>query len=289
MIGKIEQVEFDPIFRDVADKWDNGEEYHLWEEIPANSILLDLFKILNHPPELLVRDYNGRVKIFCADERLNRTIHSKENAFNLMPCSSTLYLIDYNEYNERVSDWLVEFRKVTGLNDIVVSLFLAYPGSGLPLHWDAVNNITCQLSGEKTWYVQPNIYYPKPEFNYAPNVDKCFDGVISGEIEKEILTGSDDQIEITLKEGAMIFVPRGLLHRTKVHNLSLSVSITIKPLLYGSEICRALSRKLLVEEIFREDMNQLNMPIEGHLGEKYLEELAHSINKELMEKRNGNT
>ena len=130
--------------------------------------------------------------------------------------------------------------------------YAAPRGGGLPAHFDAYSNFIFQISGEKVWKLRENEnvhdpveHYDQHEYPYVPDELRAY---WSGEAPDARL--SDGWIEV-LRPGSLMFLPRGIWHKTESSDATLSINITFSSPTYLDAILAELRRCLVADARWR--------------------------------------
>lgn len=130
--------------------------------------------------------------------------------------------------SESIADMVDELASIFGQPSAGANVYLTPPISqGLTCHYDDHCVLVCQLLGSKNWKVSS-------EANVSlPRLYESCDGVKSSKV--------DDAFEFCLKEGDVLYIPRGFLHEaytvadnkeadgTEGFSLHLTLSIEVEP------------------------------------------------------------
>lgn len=132
----------------------------------------------------------------------------------------------------RLLPWIDAIAEAMGVHfDAVdLSIFASPPGSITPIHYDASQNLTLQLVGEKRWRLGENRRAQSPTDNWAPgmppsphwNPGPWTDG-------PDLPEGIDGLESLTLSPGAGLYVPGGHWHAVESlgHSLALTYSVNV--------------------------------------------------------------
>jgi hypothetical protein len=157
-------------------------------------------------------------------------------ATKALSIGATLYFIDLPL--DLLKDNLATFLGTRAQN-ITASLFLTPANSGVSWHFDANENFTFQLTGAKRWTV-----------GAAPAVDAAPDAYILGLDVPDTLAGLIDDIKpdpadtIDMVPGTLLYVPRGMLHRTEANESSWSLNLSYGGVTWIDVVCDGLRERL---------------------------------------------
>ncbi len=153
----------------------------------------------------------------------------------------------------RLLPWIDAIAEAMGVHfdEVDLSVFASPPGSVTPIHYDARQNLTLQLVGEKRWRLGENRRAQSPRHNWAPGMAPSphwrpgpwDDG-------PEQAGGLDGLESITLSPGQGLYVPGGHWHA--VESIGHSLAIT-----YSVNVTRRLD--LAIEALIRALAEQANL------------------------------
>lgn len=132
------------------------------------------------------------------------------------------------------------------------NLFCNQPGATTRAHFDPVDTITIQLTGQKRWRIAPNRHLPDPTLAWA-TLDRSMRPEMRlyarGPMPDEMPPGEVE--EYLLEPGAVLYVPRGFWHETESAEPSISLHVHLPPLTWVDAVLVALRGKLLRDPAFR--------------------------------------
>lgn len=180
----------------------------------------------------------GGLQAWLANEEVLHSVLPVDasNAGKALSIGATLYFIDLPL--ERLKKSLATFLGARAQN-ITASLFLTPPCSGVSWHFDANENFTFQLTGAKRWTV-----------GAAPAVDAAPEAYILGLNVPDSLMGLVDDIKpdpaatIDMVPGTLLYVPRGMLHRTEANETSWSLNLSYGGATWIDVVCDGLRQRL---------------------------------------------
>jgi hypothetical protein len=196
--------------------------------------LADLPAVL-HREELggvegLAQHYRGPVA-FGRGAVDTRTFNSDAHPAHLFRLGFTVYLYDIAASVPGLPAWLAALERDLGVSpgSSKIGAFASPRGDGLPIHFDADDVLSVQLSGSKTFGIAPveNLRFPIGQ-QFGP-------GMLPGdELYPQATTGfprPDGQPleRIRMEPGSVLYLPRGTWHTTRAESDSFSISIGIRP------------------------------------------------------------
>ncbi|KAK4756159.1 hypothetical protein SAY87_006286 [Trapa incisa] len=111
-----------------------------------------------------------------------------------------------------------ELASLFGLPSVGANLYLTPPNSqGLARHYDDHCVFVCQLVGSKQWKISP------PQSKLLPRLYEQ----ISGACLSPTSDGKNSCMQITLKEGDLLYIPRGFIHEAYTNDGEFSLHLTL--------------------------------------------------------------
>ncbi len=131
------------------------------------------------------------------------------------------------------------------------------PGEGVPWHFDDREVIVVQLQGSKWWTVAVNreVRYPTSNFVLATRRPDEGDAMSSYSPREFAGPSLDDQHELLLEPGSVIFLPRGTWHMTYASEPSFSLSFGFFLPTALDVLLDAVRRRYVVDERYRRPLN----------------------------------
>lgn len=197
----------------------------------------------------LFSKYLGRI-LFGKGTKGARSISIQQtNPNDLYDMGLSIYLPDIEPYLLGATEFLRELEKSLGLGEGEARITAwASPGSeGIACHFDAEEVFSVQLQGVKRFYVAEKKALVSPVgMQFAPHNPPYLD------LYPQVPNGFPDPenfefTEIVMNPGSVLFMPRGIWHRTEADQDSLSLSVALCP---KSPIDRLLQelRNLLLQD-----------------------------------------
>lgn len=133
-------------------------------------------------------------------------------------------------------------------NNLCKARSIAYAtpaGAGTSLHFDANVNFVIQIHGSKRWLLAPNRSVENPTERFTANAfempraleDQCHAPLIDEMPE--------DAIEVMMKPGCVLVVPRGYWHSTTTEEDSLSLNFTFSQPTWADVFTKSMQEHLL--------------------------------------------
>jgi 50S ribosomal protein L16 3-hydroxylase len=131
-------------------------------------------------------------------------------------------------------------------------------GEGVPWHFDDREVFVLQVQGSKRWTLAVNREVPYPSSNFvlstgAPRSTDELSGYAPNQFTGPL---PDDEREVLLQPGSVLFMPRGTWHRTTAHEPSLSLTFGLFLPTMLDVILTNLRSRHLVDPRFRRPIAQ---------------------------------
>lgn len=141
---------------------------------------------------------------------------NNEKMFTLFQEGVTIVLQTYERHNENLRQLALALQNET-LASFQANIYIT-PSSaqGFAAHYDTHDVFVLQIYGEKEWFL-----YDSPE--YLPTTDQKF---FETEHSKIDYNEREPKFNKTLKQGDLLYIPRGMVHQAKTNN-KMSMHITI--------------------------------------------------------------
>ena len=170
----------------------------------------------------------GEIHAWTSDggEAFNSRQVDRKTAICLYQDGATLYFhIDLTPY---IRKWRQTLRAELAVPAVQISAFCCREGGGTVLHFDANENFTIQLTGQKNWQLAENHTVDSPTRNWIPTTPVPIElrHQSSPALEFEI---PKDTACIQMNAGDVLYVPRGWWHGTLARAESISLNIAIPP------------------------------------------------------------
>jgi ribosomal protein L16 Arg81 hydroxylase len=215
-----------------------------WEKRVLFSQTKLLHSLADESPRDFLSRYGEAVRLFAPGKKDERRVIDPIEGIGLLEQGCTLYLVNYQRYDQRCHTLLESLANLVGAQQGRVSLFLSNHRSYMPFHWDCLNNFTFQLAGEKTWLLAPNNHMAFPAVNFAAGRNR---------------SPGDDRVrperrrvaKRLMQPGSMLYVPRGHWHATRTRGHSASLSVNFEPCLLAEYVAEQLRHALLQSPLYR--------------------------------------
>ena len=234
----------------------------------------------------LIKSWPAEVNAYLkgtADE-INSAPLSAQEAYELFQNEkSGLFFDDPNRFVPQFNEYLDQLRNELGLSALTYARSLIYlipSGAGTAAHFDQNINFIFQISGTKKWWIAPNKTVTNPLERYT----------IGHEPEAELASYShehfpsefpeEDAIEIELKPGSLLFLPRGAWHKTHASSEALSLNFTFSAPTWSDLMMAAMRSRLIQAPQWRETAKLLNDPLFGHHAEAQFDQLIQELAKD---------
>lgn len=221
---------------------------------------------LRHPLlrsiDALTAGYRGRVSFGNARTGSRTVAVEHINPGMLLKMGLSLYLPEIERLIPGLTALLREAEAAVGAPPgcARIGAFIAPQENGVTCHMDAEEVISVQLIGEKRFYLSRTTGLEQPfgmQFNPGDlTYDDMYPQATDGFPDPEAA-----EFEcVTMQPGTALFMPRGTWHRTETRDLSLSVSIILRPPAAVESVLDALRARLLQDPAWRQ-------PLHGAWGE----------------------
>lgn len=232
-----------------------------------------LQQLATQPLLALFDHYRGRMS-FGRGARSVQSLDSSAHPAHLFQMGLTVYLHDLAPWYAEVPPLLARLERDLQLPAGCARLaaFASPRGDGLPAHFDGEDVISIQLQGSKRFDVAPvdGLRWPVGP-QYGPGMLPA--DTLYAQCAEGFPTGMPDSAEsIVMRPGAVLFLPRGVWHRTEALEDSLSVSIVLRPPTLADALLEKLRPLLLAQQAWRR-------PLHGATGKgsaQQAELLAHA-------------
>lgn len=173
----------------------------------------------------------------------------------------TLVFDSMQSQDATIADTLKNIRSDLGLvtggeeNDLCKSRSIAYAtpaGCGTRLHFDANANFIIQISGTKTWRLGPNESVDFPTERFTTGSEEM-PAALENQCHAPLIDMlPEDSMEVVMKPGCVLFVPRGYWHETTTEEDSLSLNFTFSQPTWADVFTKSLQEVLLRSPEWRE-------------------------------------
>lgn len=173
----------------------------------------------------------------------------------------TLVFDSMQSQDATIADTLKNIRADLGLvtggeeNDLCKARSIAYAtpaGCGTRLHFDANANFIIQIKGTKTWRLAPNESVDFPTERFTTGSEEM-PAALENQCHAPLIDMlPDDSMEVVMKPGCVLFVPRGYWHETTTEEDSLSLNFTFSQPTWADVFTKSLQEVLLRSPEWRE-------------------------------------
>lgn len=252
----------------------NPNELRILRDLPHLKSLSDLLKmwpskINAHLPD--VRDEASSIDV------------SPQDAMKLFENGMGLLFNDVNDYSTILQEWVQGLRMDLGLSSLTYgrSLIYATPdGKGTAPHFDQNMNFVLQIHGTKKWAMARNDTVLNPTVRHT--MGRPADPELQSYLEEEMPLEMPEETEsFELKPGSLLFVPRGVWHRTEAEGHALSLNFTFTAPTWADLFLSALRGRLLQSPEWRGTADGLLEMDERLEAEKKLNYLLKSLVQDL--------
>ncbi len=198
-----------------------------------------------------------------ADE-VNSTALAAPEAFELFQKEgSGLFFDDPNRFVPELNHYLDQLKSELGFSQMTYARSLIYliaKDKGTDPHFDQNINFIFQITGTKKWWIAPNHTVANPLERHtighepSPELASYTHEDFPNEFPEE------EAIEIELKPGSLLFLPRGVWHKTHAQTQALSLNFTFTAPSYADLMLAALRSRLLQSPQWRETVQFLGNP-----------------------------
>lgn len=240
---------------DFLDKYWPNEPFATHEDNPRLRAILDFpfFSSL----DALLKTWNGAVQVHLPDisDESSSVDAVPNDAKKLFENGMALLFNNAHKLSPRLTDLLHAIKKDLGLPTSTFGRCMVYAtpdGKGTRAHFDQNINFVVQLYGIKKWWISPNSHIENPTERFT--IGQPLDPELASYVQNDMPTvmPTEDQQEIVLKPGSVLFVPRGYWHRTEASGEALALNFTFSQPTYVDLFTAALRSRLNLSSDWRE-------------------------------------
>ena len=180
---------------------------------------------------------------------------SGEAAASFFHAGFTIYGVEPELRSASIRRWLSAIERDLGLPSpfIRASAFLSKPGPGARMHFDSQESFVVQLKGKKRWWLAPNRDVDFPTENYIAGdpVPPSLEAQVHQPLATEL---PGDAVEVVLKPGSIMFVPRGTWHATETIEESWHLDLMMPLPTWGDHVSGLLAQHFLSKAHWRAPM-----------------------------------
>lgn len=193
---------------------------------------------------------------------------------------SGLFFDDPSRFVPELNHYLEQLRNELGLSQMTYCRSLIYliaKGKGTSAHFDQNINFIFQITGTKKWWIAPNhtVANPLERYTIGHEAGPELASYTHEEFPTEFPKG--DAIEIELKPGSLLFLPRGVWHKTYADEEALSLNFTFTAPSYADLMLAALRSRLIQSPQWRETVQFLGNPELEHHSLALFDELIKDL------------
>lgn len=231
--------------------------------------------------------WQGDVQVHLPDvsDEASAIEASPGDAKRLFANRMALLFNDVEKQIPELKEWIEAVRSDLGLPSMTYGRCLVYAtpaGKGTAAHFDQNINFVLQLHGTKKWRLAPNKHVDNPTVRHT--LGQPVDPELAS-YASSMPTESpfEDAIDVTLKPGSLLFVPRGWWHTTEAEGEALALNFTFTQPSWADLLTAALHGRLALSPEWRElaDGVSSSDPARRALAEErfdmLLVELAHDL------------
>ncbi len=221
--------------------------------------LKSIDQLLEYWPEKVNSYLDG-----VADEVNSHSVDQGE-ALSLFKEGRGLFFDDPNRFNTIIDQWLRGLHSDLGLSQMTYSRSLIYAlakGSGTATHFDQNTNIILQISGTKKWWLAKNqmVSNPMTRYTLGTQIDSELESYVDGEVITEM---PSDAQEVELSPGSLLFLPRGMWHKTEALSDAISLNFTFSAPTWIDLLTSALRAHLSQSSEWRRTANHVADPLKA--------------------------
>lgn len=199
----------------------------------------------------------GEAAVEASEGVADRFLVGPERARSWYEAGATLELDCADAYMPELRPFLDELRADLGLPAGTFSKAIVYASpraSGFSPHFDAYANFVLHLRGRKRWRLAPNASAPDPMEHYdlaeapylPPELASYWDG-------RPATAMPDGGVEVELRPGSLLFVPRGTWHATEAaEDETISLNLTFSQPTWLELLLSEIRGRLVVHRHWRE-------------------------------------
>lgn len=153
-----------------------------------------------------------------------------------------------------LKEWIATIRADLGLPMMTYGRCICYAtpdGKGTAAHFDQNINFVLQLHGTKVWKLAPNRHVAHPTVRHTIGLETDPE-LAAYALPMPEKMPSDEMIEVVLKPGSLLFVPRGFWHSTEAQGEALALNFTFNQPNWADLLTVALRSRLMLSPEWRE-------------------------------------
>lgn len=221
-----------------------------------------------------------------ADE-VNSQSFVKEEALELFKKGRGLFFDDPNRFDVVIETWLKALHRDLGLSHLTYSRSLIYAiakGKGTAAHFDQNINFVLQVSGTKKWWLAKNdmVSNPMTRYTIGTPMDLELESYLEGPKPLEF---PENAQEFELAPGSLLFVPRGVWHKTEALSDAISLNFTFSSPTWIDLLTSSLRARLAQSSSWRENASFVNDPLHCFEAEQEFDQLLAQLKTEFVSLR----
>lgn len=173
---------------------------------------------------------------------------------------------DINRLSPLLDRWLASLKYELGLSSLTYARNLVYAipaGQGTAPHFDQNINFVLQIEGAKKWWLAPNHHVAGPMSRHT--IGLPIDPELESYTERALPEQFPDHAaEFVLKPGSLLFIPRGVWHKTEALTDALSLNFTFSAPTWIDLFTTALRSRLTQSSEWRETANFVTDKVRVH-------------------------
>lgn len=197
-----------------------------------------------------------------ADEASSITITSTD-AEKLFKNRMALLFNKAHRISPVLEKWLKAIQGDLGLPQMTYARCMLYAtpdGKGTAPHFDQNVNFVLQLHGNKKWRLAPNENVINPTQRHTMNLEVDPELASYADLPFPKVMPEEGCIEVVLKPGSMLYVPRGYWHTTEATGEALALNFTFSQPSWVDVFTAALRSRLLMAPHWRDLADGVNSP-----------------------------
>ncbi|MES2963884.1 MAG: cupin domain-containing protein [Bdellovibrionota bacterium] len=206
--------------------------------------------------EALLAVWQGAVQAHLPDvsDEASSVDASPSDARKLFTNRMGLLFNDVQKRIPELGDWVAALRSDLGMPAMTHGRCLVYvtpDGKGTAPHFDQNINFVLQLHGTKKWTLAPNRYVDNPTVRHTMGLPMDTE-LAPYALPMPTSMAAEDSIEIVLKPGSLLYVPRGYWHSTEADGEALALNFTFNQPNWADLLTAALHSRLTLSPEWRE-------------------------------------
>ncbi|MBC99268.1 MAG: hypothetical protein CME63_16110 [Halobacteriovoraceae bacterium] len=220
-----------------------------------------------------------------ADEVNSLEVSSSEAQKLYKDQGAGLFFDDPNRFIPELNPYLEQLRTELGLAPFTYSRSLIYliaAGKGTHAHFDQNINFIFQIKGTKKWWLAPNetVANPLERYTIGHEASPELSSYAERPFPQEFPT--EKAIEIELRPGSLLFLPKGVWHKTFAESGSLSLNFTFTPPSWADLLLSLLRSRLIQSPHWRETAHLLGDSEYGPHSEAHFQQLIQELSTDVQ-------